>query len=205
MTIVLGILLKLWSGSRIVFDFLKSLPWQAYAVLGAILAVLLLWHVHTSEVAAARKDGYAAGFAAAQAQVKAAQDKADDAQRAKNAVHDTKSAQIDTEKTNALLDANDDIDRRAAALRMQHDAAAQHPGVVRPLPETIVAPGGSAPSATCDGLSWDVALDVLTRAAKLEAQLNAVLDWEDAQDALAAKDGSDGGEPTDAEKAAAGP
>jgi hypothetical protein len=139
--------------------------------------------------------------------VKAAQTKADAAQRAKNAVHVTKSAQIDTEKTNALLDANDDIDRRAAALRLQHDQTlAQRAGGIRPLPASIETPGGIAPPATCDGLSWDAALDVLTQAAKLQAQLNAVLDWEDAQEKLAAQDGSDGGDPpTEAEKAAAGP
>jgi len=183
--------------------FLRAIPWQVYAILGAIAGVLLLWHVHTSEVAAARADGFKAGQAAAVAAQNVAQAKADAAQRAKNAVHVTASAKIDTEKTNDLLNANDDIDRRAAAIRMQHDAAAQHPGVVRPLPATIEAPGSIASPTTCDGLSFDAALDVLTRAARLEAQLNAILDWEDAQDALAAKDGSDG--TTEAEKVAAGP
>lgn len=188
MTILLGILLKGWGIGLKLLDFLKSLPWQVYAVLGAIVGILLLWHVHTSEVAAARAEGYAAGVADTKAAVKAAQDKADAVQRAKNAVHEQKSSAIDTEKTNAFLDSTDAIDRRAAAIRMQHDAANHGAGGLHPLPETIVAPGGIAAPATCDGLSFDAALDVLTRAARLQAQLNAVLDWEDDQDKLAGQD-----------------
>jgi hypothetical protein len=182
--------------------FLAAIPWQVYAVLGAIAGVLILWHVHTHEVAAARAEGFKAGQLAEQATFKAVQDKADAIQRAKNTAQEAASTKIDTEKTDAYLDANDAIDRRAAAIRVRHDAA-QRTGGILPLPEKIDAPGGAAAQATCDGLPFDVAIDALTRAAKLEAQLNAILDWEDAQDKLAAKDGADGS--TDADKAASGP
>jgi hypothetical protein len=197
-----GALIRIWSA---ITGFLKKIPWQVWLAIGVAVAILIGIHVIDRKISNARTEGYAAGVAAEKAAVKAAQDKADAAQRAKNQAHATASASIDTEKTNAYLDANDDIDRRAAALQLRHDQAiAGGAGGLHPLPATIETPGGIAPPATCDGLSWDAQLAVLTTAAKLQAQLNAVLDWEDAQDALAAKDGTDG-EQTEAEKVAAGP
>jgi len=198
-----GMLLRIWEAFT---GFLKRIPWQVWLAIGVAAAILIGIHVIDRKISDARKEGYAAGVAAEKSAVAAAQARADATQRAKNQAHATASAKIDTGETNALFDANDNIDRRAGAIRMQHDAAlASGPGIVRPLPATIIPPGGLAPPATCDGLSWDAQLAVLTDAAKLQAQLNAVLDWEDQQDALAAKDGTDGGEPTEAEKVAGGP
>jgi hypothetical protein len=39
------------------FGFLKSLPWQLYAALGAALALLAAWAWHNSQVADAASDG----------------------------------------------------------------------------------------------------------------------------------------------------
>lgn len=193
-----GTLLRIWNA---VSGFAKRIPWQVWLGIAAAVAIWVGVLVLDHKISAARTQGYAAGVADTKAAVKKAQDAVDAAQRAKNAAHAAASAKIDTEKTNAYLDANDDIDRLAAAIRLQHDTAiAQGAGGLHPLPQTIVAPGSIAPPSTCDGLSFDAALDVLTRAARLQAQLNAILDWEDAQDALAGKDGSDGAADTTPKK-----
>jgi hypothetical protein len=185
-----GEVLGIWAKVR---AFLRSIPWQVWLGLAIAVAIWVGVRVVEHKITAAHDAGYAEGVRDTKAAFTAAQAKADAAQRAKNDIHAAKSAAIDTGATNALLNANDDIDRRAAALRVRHDAAdAAGSGGIRPLPQTIVAPGGIAPPATCDGLSWDAQLAVLTAAAKLQAQLIAILDWEDEQDKLAARDGSDG-------------
>lgn len=43
--------------------FLKALPWQVWAILGVVLALLFAWHVHTNAEKAAYNSAFNAGFA----------------------------------------------------------------------------------------------------------------------------------------------
>lgn len=57
---IIGALFSGWIGKAL--SFLKSLPWQAYAIIGVVLALLFLWHYHGVQERAAYRRAYNAGF-----------------------------------------------------------------------------------------------------------------------------------------------
>lgn len=171
--------------------FLKAVPWQIYVALFAIIAALLLWHTHTTKMAAYYNAAWTEGARAATAKFTAAQAKADTAARARVKVTVAAQDKISTEVSNAYHDSTDAIDARAAQLSLRHDQAAlarqrasgsSNPGT------TSETAAGACPAPTQDGLPWAVAFPAMTQAAKDLDQLNKVLDWEEQQQARDALD-----------------
>jgi hypothetical protein len=55
--------LALWFiGPKAILGFLKAIPWQVWACLGVIGALLLLWHIHSGWEQTARKEAFNKGF-----------------------------------------------------------------------------------------------------------------------------------------------
>ena len=144
---------------------------------------LALFGGHALLAERSRQAAYDNGYAAAQAEFEAAQAKADQAAQANVIARQAKQAVIGKEKSDALHSATVDIDVRARALSVRHDeaAASRAPGNL-PGTRDVAAGAGQAPA--CDGLAWSAALPLMVQAAKNDAQLNAILDFEEAQDAL---------------------
>lgn len=173
---------------KIALDFLKGLPWQVYAGLGAVLLVWIALAAHADAVAGVRKQALREGAEATVALFRARQEEADRLAQVGVKVVETKQGTIAREKSDALYDAHDAIDDRARAIRVRHDAKAATRDRARSagaLPAARGAPGEPCPPASEDGLPWSVALPLMTQAAKDQAQLNAILDFEEAQQALA--------------------
>lgn len=169
--------------------FLKGLPWQLYAALAAIALIVAGWFAHTHAVSQARKDGLREG---AQATAKIFHDAQAEADRLA-----TVEVQLTVKKQDAITqevsDARDhsvsDIHSRADAIRLRHDAATAQRAARRvDLPPAGEAAGEPAPAPYCDGLPWDVAFGAMTQAELQQDQLNKILDFEEAQDALAAQE-----------------
>lgn len=165
--------------------FLSGLPkWVYWAIAaGVALAAAVSWH--GAHVRAAYNAAYQQGFkdaADAIADEQAAQDRIAAEKAAKVEV---KAAAISKEKSNALVETNRTIDARSAALSVQHaKAQAERDRASRDRAQAGEAASSAASAPACDGLPWSVALPLLTQAAKDHAQLNAVLDWIDEQEAL---------------------
>lgn len=151
MTFLLGFL----GIGKTVLGFLKSLPWQVYAILGGILALLFLWHVHTGW----EKDAYNAAFNAGWNKQKVLTD----AEIAKNTINLRSIGKL----TQAIADQNADVQRRAkafddskaanAATIADMDRRAVSSDARRSRLEAIArAPGGNeacrAPKALTDSL-----------------------------------------------------
>lgn len=169
---------------RAALGWLKGLPWQVYATIGAGVAVLLLWHVHGVAERSAYNSAFNTGFSAAAKQFNDAQAKADTTARAIVVTNIAAQAAISKDSTDALAQTDDDIDRRAAAIKLRHDASVRSATGPDHSDATGALAGGSCPAPAQDGLAWDVAYPLMVLAAKNDAQLNAVLDWEASQDAL---------------------
>lgn len=143
---------------------------------------------HKSAVKAAYKAAYQQGVDDTKAAFVAAQAKADAAQRARNATTVKQQTKIDQEKTHALTRTYDSIDARARAISLRHEAAARdrasRPGSVSAASNAAT---GACPAPAEDGLPWSIAFPLMVQAERDQAQLNAVLDWEDAQAKLDAE------------------
>lgn len=165
--------------------FLRGIPWQVFV---AIAAALLLWlgvHCYHVAIRHAHDTGFSEGVTATKDAFAKAQAKADAAQRARVAATVTKQDTISKDTAHAYNVATDSIDARAARIGLSHAPAARrragqsdHPGAPRG------ASGGACEAPPADGLSWGVALPLMTQAAHDLAQINAVLDWERQQQEL---------------------
>lgn len=174
-----------WAGLAwgVLGKFLKSIPWQVFMVLAVLWLGVHRYHV---AIRNAHDAGFSEGVTATKEAFRLAQDKADTAQRAH--VVKTVAAQetINKDTAHAFNVKTDSIDARAAMLGVRHaSVAARRSAGQSGYPGAPGAsPGASCPAPPADGLSWIVALPLMTQAAKDLAQLNAVLDWEQEQDKL---------------------
>lgn len=134
--------------------FLRGVPWQVYAAIGA---ALLIWQAvawHGRAVEARVSTAYAQGVKDTTATFVAAQAKADDAQRAKIAATADKIDTSNREITNEHLASRDDIGARADALRVRAQALeGQRAASTGNLPGVPDAPGGADAPACHGGLS----------------------------------------------------
>lgn len=135
-----------WAGG-----ILKAIPWQAYAALGACLALWLLWSAHTSAVSQARSAGDKTGYTRATTEFVAAQVEAEKLAREYVAAVVTKQTEISNE-------ASDDHETQLAALRSRYDALRlryasdrRSPGSID-LPAAAEAPGKPDVCADSDRL-----------------------------------------------------
>ena len=76
---LMSILLSILGAGKAIGGWLKSLPWQVYAILAGIAAILFLWHVHAGWEKVAHDAAYAEGVAAEKVST--------DAEIAKNAIN----------------------------------------------------------------------------------------------------------------------
>lgn len=166
--------------------FLKRVPWQLYAAIAAALLVWAAVEYHQAAAKAAHDEAYAAGVLDTTKTFEAAQSEADRLARAAVAAKVTQQAAISKESSHAFAQDNADIRARSDALRLRHEAAARDraSGGVDLSAASLASSGPGAPAA-CDGLPWSTAHALMTQAALDLAQLNRVLDFEAAQDALA--------------------
>lgn len=173
---------------KAVWGFLRGIPWQLWLALAVAAAAYGAWSYHTSAVKTARTEGHTAGVVAESDRWAKAQAEADKLALKGVIATIEKQNDIAQETSDALEQATDDIDARARALSVRHDAALRRIAAER---EHLSATGGAAgepqEAPPADGLPWDVALPLMTQAAKDLAQLNAILDFEEAQAALAAE------------------
>lgn len=170
--------------------FFRALPWQLYAALVAAALCWGAWHLHTAAVKQANTQGYIAGSQATADKFNAAQRAVDAKALAGKAKTEARQDAIAKETSDALYKSVDDIDARARAIGLRHDQARDGDGAGGPSDpgQASEAPGQSCPSPTGDGLSWGAAFPLMVQAQKNLAQLNAILDFEEAQDALAAQE-----------------
>jgi len=134
-----------------IWTFLKRVPWQVYAAIGAALLIwqAIAWHgrVVEARVSAA----YDAAVEYATKEFKAAQEAANEAQRAKIAATAEKLDTSNREITNEHLASRDAIGARADALRVRAKAVeGQRPSGAGALPGIPDAASG-ADEASCDG------------------------------------------------------
>lgn len=167
---------------------IKAIPGPVWIALG-VIALLhrgIVWHqgaVHDAVTAAYDKgqDDAAATFAAAQRE-------ADELQRQETNRIEAEQRASSRSAENALLDAYEDIDRRAARIRVQRHAAT-HPagseGGATGATEAGTPATSSCPATGVDGLPWSVVEPLLIRAERNQAQLFAILDWEAEQQRIA--------------------
>lgn len=173
---------------------LKRIPWQVHAALALILALFLLNVAHGRRVTTAYNAAYRAGVAATVEKFRVAQAAADTRERVKVLKTVTEQGVISKEKANAFVDDSSDIDARADNIRLRYEAAdRKRAALAVDQGATRGAAPHTCPAPAQNGLSWGAALPLMTQAAKNLAQLNAILDWDAAQQALAdaeaAKDG----------------
>ena len=137
-----------------IWKFLRGVPWQVYAAIGA---ALLIWQAvawHGRAVEARVSSAYDAGVEYATKEFIAAQAKADDAQRAKVAATADKIDTSNREITNEHLASRDDIGARADALRVRAKAVeGQRAASTGNLPGVPDASGGVDAPACHGGLS----------------------------------------------------
>lgn len=137
-----------------IWKFLRGVPWQVYAAIGA---ALLIWQAvawHGRAVEARVSAAYDAGVTYATNEFIAAQAAADEAQRAKIAATAEKIDNSNREITNEHLASRDDIGARADALRVRAKAVEgeRAPGA-GDLPGVPDASGGVDAPACHGGLS----------------------------------------------------
>lgn len=137
-----------------IWKFLRGVPWQVYAAIGA---ALLIWQAvawHGRAVEARVSAAYAAGVEYATKEFNVAQAAADEAQRADNAAKAQKVDTSNREITNEHLASRDDIGARADALRVRAKAVeGQRAPGAGTLPGVPAASGGADASACHGGLS----------------------------------------------------
>jgi hypothetical protein len=111
---MMGLLVSLLGIGKTIRDFLAKLPWWVYAIVGAILAFLFAWHIHSGWEKAAYNDAYNAGWSA--------QKKLTDAEIEKNRVNLRSIGTLET----ALAGKNTESDARAKAFEQAKlDSASQ--------------------------------------------------------------------------------
>ena len=163
--------------------FFKSVPPAIWYGLAALLALAIGVHMHGNAVKRAYSAAYAQGSKDTSQAFQRAQAKADAAQLAKNAQTTAKQSKIDQEKSDALAKTDADIDARANAISVRHEAAVRRSqGKLIAVSAKGSSAGQSCPAATENGLPWSTAFPLMVQAQKNEAQLNAILDWEAAQE-----------------------
>lgn len=149
------------------------------------LALAVVWH--GGQVRAVHDAGFKAGVEAATVQFMEDQARAESAAKARADQIAKEGAAATKETTDAFHQAMGGVVARADAIRVRHDAA---PKRDRPTDDATGAPGG-APGAyeapPCDGLSWSVAFPLMVQAEANQIQLNALITWEEEQQALWAK------------------
>lgn len=165
---------------------LGRLPRQVYFALGGAIALLLAVLWHNSKVNALEAAAYKRGADDTLRAVDEEQARADRIAAAKAAARQAKQDAVSKEKADDLARTNADIDARAAAARVRHEARRSvrdsAPGDQGGEGE---APRGVEEAPPCDGLPWSVAFPLMVQAEQNQAQLNAILDWEDEQDRIA--------------------
>lgn len=154
--------------------------------IAAWLLLLGALALHASAVNGVREESYQAGVKAATDMIREEQAAITKREQESATTNEAKQAAIGKDKSNALFDAHDAIDARARAISLRHAAAPRNNGTARSvdMPEAGAAPSQPCPAPAEDGLPWSVALPLMTQAAKDLAQLNAILDLEEAQAAL---------------------
>lgn len=168
--------------------FLSKIPGWVWIVLAAAAVLGLGLHLHSNAEKAAYKAAYSQGVNDTKAAFAAAQAKADAAQRARNVKTVAKQSTISRKSTDALTHTYDSIDARARAISLRHEAAARDSAPGSGVGSaTGNAAAGACPAPAEDGLPWSVAFPLMVQAQRNLAQLNAILDWEDAQTKLDAK------------------
>lgn len=172
--------------AKIALGFLRDLPWQLYAALAAAALIASVWFAHTHAVSEARKDGLREGAQATAKIFHDAQAEADRLATVEVQLTVGKQTAITQEVSNARDHSVSDIRARADALRLQHSASAERAARSVNLPPAGEAAGKPVDPPPCDGLPWDVAFGALTQAELNQDQLNKILDFEAAQNALAA-------------------
>lgn len=178
-----------WSLLTVGLNFLKGLPWQVYAALAAVAALWMGMNAHGDAVRDARQQALREGAAATIALVNERQAAADRAARIALAGAAAAQDKISKETSDDLYETHDRIDARAAALRLRHDAkvaARQRAGGSGAMLTAGQAPSEPCPPPPGDGLPWSVALPLMQQAARDLAQLNALIDFEEAQGQLSA-------------------
>lgn len=134
--------------------FLRGVPWQVYAAIGAALLIWLAVAWHGRAVEARVSAAYDQGVKDTSEAFVAAQAAADEAQRAKIAATAEKIDNSNREITNEHLASRDDIGARADALRVRAKAVegqrASGAGAVPGVPD---ASGGVDAPACHGGLS----------------------------------------------------
>ena len=137
-----------------IWKFLRGVPWQVYAAIGAALLIWLAVAWHGRAVEARVSAAYDAGVEYATKEFNAAQAAADEAQRADNAAKAQKLDNSNREITNEHLASRDDIGARADALRVRAKAVeGQRAPGAGDLPGVPAAPGSVDAPACHGGLS----------------------------------------------------
>lgn len=141
-------------------------PWQLYAIMGALIALGMLWLFVNHRIEEAERNGYSRAMAAVRIKAMKIEAKAKDMQVA--AAELKEGIARDHEAHRA------DIRVRAERLRGERQAQAAAP---RPGPALPAAPGQSDGAAGDDGLPWDRAIDVLEQC---ELNTRQLIDLQDA-------------------------
>lgn len=148
-----------------IWKFLRGVPWQVYAAIGA---ALLIWQAvawHGRAVEARVSAAYDAGVDYATEEFIAAQAAADEAQRTKIAAQAEKIDTSNREITNEHLASRDDIGARADALRVRAKAVeGRGAASTGNLPGVPDAPGGVDAPACHGGLSLSDQITALEQA-----------------------------------------
>ncbi len=154
--------------------FLRGLPWQIYAAIGAALLIWLAVAWHGRAVEARVSAAYDAGVQYATDEFEMAQADADAEQRAKIAAQADKIDTSNREITNEHLASRDDIGARADALRVRTQAAEgrRAPGA-GDLPGVPDASGGVDAPACHGGLSL---ADTITALEQAELNTRQLID-----------------------------
>ena len=162
---------------------IRRIPTQLWLIVAGGALGLIGLHMHRIAVKHLRSAAYAQGSKDTSQAFQRAQAKAEAAQRAKNAHTAAKQSKIDQEKSDALAKTDADIDARANAISVRHEAAVRRSqGKLSAVSAKGSSAGQSCPASAENGLPWSTAFPLMVQAQKNEAQLNAVLDWEAAQE-----------------------
>ena len=131
--------------------FLRGVPWQVYAAIGAALLIWLAVAWHGRAVEARVSAAYDQGVKDTSEAFVAAQAAADEAQRAKIAATAEKIDNSNREITNEHLASRDDIGARADALRVRAKAVDSQRATGASDMPGIPDASRSADEAACDG------------------------------------------------------
>jgi hypothetical protein len=147
---------------------LKAIPWQAYAVLGTLAGLWLLWSAHTSAVSQARSDGVKAGKESATAQFVKAQGDALALDRAENRKVEIKQAETVNKGSQSYETKRSDLAGRYTAASLP-GAPQAHPGSggKAGVPGASTVPAKPNDTAHCDGFSFSLAREADENTLKL--------------------------------------